>query len=100
MKGLFTLWSFIPSPAKVWVMVGLAVAVMAIVGTVAYKIDRNGYNRCQEQHALASAEAKDVSRKKIIEAEKRYDKIKSEIAQIGGDDAVCGPRITHAIDSL
>lgn len=100
MKILSALWNFVPTPARIWVMVGLAVAVLALVGTVVYKIDKGGYDRCEAKHDLASAQAKDEARKKIIEAEKRYEKIKAELSQIQGDDPVCGPRVNHAIDRL
>lgn len=97
MKWLLAL---IPDQVKVWLILGLAAAVVGGVGYVLYKTDKTGYDRCEAEHKNAEAAAKDDARGKIIGSGKKYDETKKNVAkQIGPNDLV-GPRVSTAIDSL
>lgn len=100
MRFLSWIWAFIPAPAKAWVILGLVVTGLSLVGFMVYKIDKNGYDRCEAKYASASADQKDEARKEILKSEKQYDRIKTEIIQVQGDNAVCGPRVELAIDRM
>ena len=100
MKLIKWAWAFIPDPAKIWVaVIGCALILVTIAGIV-YKIDKGGYDRCEGKYSSAALELKDSARKEILELEKKYDKIKSEIVNVKGENAVCGPRVELAIDRM
>lgn len=100
MKLLSLAWNFIPAPARIWVVLGLVVVVVVALGVAVYKIDKNGYDRCEANYAAAALELKNKSREEIIKSGKKYDKIKTEIAKVKGADDVVGPRVELAIDRM
>jgi hypothetical protein len=101
MKKLFKwIWVFVPQPAKAWVIVTGVVLILGVLGFSVYKIQDWGYDRCQTKHDNAANKLKDDSRKEILKAEKQYEKIKTEIIKIQGDNGIAGPRTQLAIDSM
>lgn len=94
------LWNLIPTPARLWVILGLVGLGLAALGVVIYKLEQHGYNRCETSYAEARSTAKDESRAKIIPTEKKYEQIKSNIVRESGPNTSVGPRVSLAIDSL
>lgn len=100
MSLIFRLFSLVPGPAKLYVVMALAVVALGTVSVFVYKIDRGGFNRCENRHSAASAKLKEEARKEIIKTEKKFDKIKDEVGKISGNDDGAGPRVTLAIDGM
>lgn len=93
-------WAFVPAPAKMWVIGGAVVLLLGLLGFSVYKIQKWGYDRCQDKHDAAIVDLKDSSREEILKTEKQYDKIRTKIIRIEGDNGIAGPRTQLAIDSL
>jgi hypothetical protein len=93
-------WDFVPKGTKVWAVgIGITLALGLLVGVV-YKIEKRGYDRCQAIHDKAEADHKEESRPKIVETEKKYEKIKNNINKKTGPNDIVGPRVKYAIDSM
>lgn len=90
----------IPAPLRLWIALAGVALVLGVFGFIGYKIDKHGYDRCKDQHAVAAAEIKDKSRKEIITLDRKYDKIKNEIGEVEGADSLVGPRTELAIDRM
>ena len=93
-------WGLVPEPAKVWVIVIGAALILGLLGFTVYKIQDWGYDRCEAKHNAASVALKDSSRKEILKSEKQYEKIKTKIVKVAGDNGIAGPRTELAIDSM
>jgi hypothetical protein len=94
------LWALIPKSAKIWVIVAVVLAIVSLTGLTIFKIQRWGYERCENKYTSAILDLRDSSRKEIIEAEKKYDDIRKKIIAVRGSDDTVGPRVVFAIDSL
>ena len=94
------LWGFVPEPAKIYVVIVGVLVILGVLGFSVYKIQKWGYDRCESKYTNAVVEHRDASRKEILKADKQYEKIKTEILRIEGDNGVAGPRTEYAIDSM
>lgn len=99
-KLILKLWGFVPAPVRIYVIIAGVLAVLGVLGFSVYKIQKWGYDRCENKYAGAIVEHRDASRKEILKADKQYEKIKTEILRIEGDNGIAGPRTEHAIDSM
>lgn len=100
MKALKWIWAFVPEPAKVYVAIAGAVLVIGALAGIVWKIDHNGYKRCEGKYANAAVELKDESRKKILKVEEKYDGVKNQIIRQQGPNDPVGPRVELAIDRM
>ena len=94
------IWGFVPEPAKAWVVAIAIAAAIGAAGFVVYKIDANGYDRCEADHTAAENQAKDSSRADIVPSGKKYEAVKSDIIHVQGANAIAGPRVSLAIASM
>ena len=94
------IWGLVPEPARIYVVIATIIAAIGSLGFMVYKIDANGYDRCELEHKAAVAESKDKARPPIIDTGKAHDKIKAEVAKDPGNNDPAGARVSHALDSL
>lgn len=95
-----SLFSLIPTPFRIYAILGAVGVVLVALGVVAYKIDRAGYNRCDNQYKAAALVEGEEARAKIIPLEAKYGKLKARVAKEPGLNDPVGPRINAALDGL
>lgn len=89
--------------AKNWRVVAVFVAVAGVVYGLRYvrdQIDQTGYNRCQNEHALASAALVDAARESIVKTGAEYEKTIQNLAGKGDTGHGVGDRTADALDRL
>jgi len=89
--------------AKNWrILAGLGavVAVVLVLRWVHTQIDQAGYNRCQNEHATAQAEAAEAARVNIVKIGDEYAKEKQKLVSKGDSGHGVGDRVRDALDVL
>lgn len=100
MNFISFLWAFIPSKAKIPIILVGCLLVFASVFVTYFKIEQSGYDRCTADHAKAEQELKEKVEPGLANLEKTYDKIKEKIVYKEVVGNCVGGRVQHAIDSM
>ena len=87
-------------PANLIIYFEVSIIALGGAGYVYYKIDKAGFDRCDDGYKLASQKQKDASRIGIIKTEKEHAKINKAISRVEGDKNIPAPRVDIAIDSM
>jgi len=96
-RGLFAL---VPAPMKIWVSLLGAALIAGMITAFIWKIDNNGYRRCEMRYSDTALKLNEKARGEILKVEKRYENIRREIDRKEGADDPVGYRVELAIDRM
>lgn len=95
-----SLWSLLPSTARICAILAAVVAVLSGLGVIAYKLEAHGFERCEARYKADAHTAWEKAAEKIKKEKSEYEKRIQALQEEKDSEGPVGPLTTRAVDSL